>query len=527
MPKLRLETDLGSSLKAFGDLDKALNRTKTGLTTAAAEAKKLEQAASRIVQQNLTPQERYNVALDKMARAVKAGKLTMDEAERTAARLRQRLDETTRSSDGVFGAGALANIKSYLTGVVGISSAVALFRSEMEAIRAEAEKTAQTQLTAAQSRDVLKRNISTLGIPAARQIEQRADALAAELGLPQRFVDQGLAAAFGSSEGNAELAFSRVRAAGRFLKTRPEGLGEFAGALGDISKATGDPDAMRNLGFLLAVGAESRVTDDRKLAETVPVALAGAKAFGARAEESGALFDALSKAGADTEGRLTGTGVIRTAEQLSEFFDKRIKEGKTGADIDTFAERLQALRSDPTLAREFADTASFEAKVKGPLREFLLDPNAPISKEYQRLLRGFGTRESQIGLARETVGYLDEGRIASTAAIERTIESRMESFRLGKDADLTTASRDEIIRRYAQLGGIPESLARFYVTLQSGFTMSPEEAIQQLEYAPQERIGSKPDAELAENTRQMIQELRQIRQKQQPVQAPAPSGRAE
>jgi hypothetical protein len=85
--RLRFETDLATSLKASADLKSAVDKVGDSLGTAAGEARKLELAAKRIVDANLSPQERYNQKLELMARAVKAGKLSMEDAEKTAGRL--------------------------------------------------------------------------------------------------------------------------------------------------------------------------------------------------------------------------------------------------------------------------------------------------------------------------------------------------------------------------------------------------------------------------------------------------------
>jgi hypothetical protein len=526
--RLRFETDLATSLKAAADLEKAVTRNANAFSATAAEAKKLEMAAARIVQQNLTPQEKYNLSIEKMARAVKAGRMTMEEASIQAGRLRTKLDELSRSQQSVFGAGALANMKSYLTGIVGISSAISLFRSEMDAIRAEAEKTTQAQLGAGAARDQLKRNISVLGVPAARKFEERAGRLAAELGLPQSKVDIALGEAF-SAGGDVEGSFERVRLAGRFLKTAPEELGGFAGSLGDISKGTGDKDALRNLGFLLTISAQSRLTKASASAANVPPALAGAAAFGARGEESGGLYSALSVAIGDIEGRITGTAIIQATRQLSDFFDERIKKGKSAKGIDTFAERLQQLRADPKLAREFFEGASFESKAIGPLRNFFTDPGSEIAREYEKNIRSFGTAEQQRAIARQTIDYLSEGRFAQTAAIDRTIASKVEQFQLTQDSELTTEAREKIIERASRISGQYRTAQRFQTLFRTGATLSPEEAISELEtaFTVANRVGQAVDPELAQNTREMIAELKAIRNAIQPALPPKPSGRPE
>ena len=69
-----------------------------------------------------------------------------------------------------------------------------------------------------------------------------------------------------------------------------------------------------------------------------------------------------------------------------------------------------------------------------------------IRQEYRKNLTGFGTPADQVKIANDTIGYLGQGRLANTAAIERTVGTKSEQFRLGTDAELTNASREEIIQ---------------------------------------------------------------------------------
>lgn len=539
MVKLRFETDLANSLKAGADLTAAFERVGKTVTNAAKEMKALEAAAKRVVDQNLSPQEKYNQKLDTMAKAVKAGKMSMEEAEKTAGRLREQLDKTGKSHDGAFGSAAIGSLKSYLTGMLSIGTALAVVRSEIDAAKAASEKTAQAQLTAAGARDILKRNIGVLGKEKARAFEARGEALASELVLPQAIVDKSLAEAFSASGGDVEATFSRVRLAGQFLKTQPEAISAFAGSLGDISKATGDPNNMRNLGFLMTIGAMSRLSDQAQMAKNIPASLASAKTFGANAEQGGALFAALSVAAADFEGDVTKTATITSNEALSKFFNEKVKKHKFKADaVDTFGERLALLWSDPKLAKEFVGNGGEgfgRAQTRGPLIEFYSNPNSEIAKKYRENLAGFGTAAQQAAIGKDTIDYLGEGRIAGTAAIERTIGAVSDQFRITQDADLTEESREAIIGRTYKLRNNLYYVNKLNTFLRQGATMSPEEAIRELEYGvgvARNRAafdtGNAADINaLIDNTEKMISELRGIRDQQQKTNAPKPSGRQE
>jgi hypothetical protein len=536
MARLRFDTDIGSTLKAAGDLSKAYDKVGTSVKGGVREMNALEKAAKRLTDQNLTPQEKYNQKLELMAKAVKAGKLSMEDAERTAGRLRMKLDEAGNSSRKLFGPESLNSLKSYATGLFSVSAAVALVQSELESVKAAAEKIAQTQLGAAPARDLLKRNIASLPEAERAPFEARANKLAAELRQPQPAIDVALAEAFAASQGNVETTFSRVRTAGQYLPTSPEQIGPFSGTLGDISKVTKSQDDLQNLGVLVKIGAMSRVTDAKALAASVPKALAGATSYGATAEEGGALFAALSVAAADPSGEMTGTGVVAVTQQFEKFFDKQVKDAKFQATaVDTFGERLAALRRDPVLARGFVDTASFEKKVGGPLGQFLLDPNSPIAKEYEKNLGGFGTAAEQRATGQSTIDYLRQGRLSHTAEVERTIAANVEQFQLTQDAALTQEARTKIVRRYAEITGSGERMAGWRTSIHTGDVMTPEEAVRMLEKAYADKPGLRSlDQGLKDSTDKMIEELKALNEKQQAqinqqqtLTAPKPSGRQE
>lgn len=133
MARLRFETDLGTTLKAHADLAKATEKIAAGYSRGTAEAKKLELAAKRIVDANLTPQERYNQKIEQLGKALRAGAVGFNDAQNAAGRLRQRLDAVGQTQQSVFGASALANIKNYFATMAGpgalIGGAIAALRN--------------------------------------------------------------------------------------------------------------------------------------------------------------------------------------------------------------------------------------------------------------------------------------------------------------------------------------------------------------------------------------------------------------
>ena len=509
MVKLVLGGDGRGAVKAIQDLNKAIAGTEKTLDTTAKKAAQLEKQGKRIGEL-ADPMKKYNRQMAELAQHVKDGRVSMEDARQMAIRHQRQLQGLGTTGTKAFG-GIAASLRSTVAGLASVGGAIALVRSELAAIRAESERVTQSHLSAAQSRDVLKRNIAVLPAAQRRTFLARANKLAQTTALPQTAIDTGLAEAFSGTGGDIEATFATASLAAQVQKTSPEAIGEYAGSLADISKATKDKSALRNLGFLLTVGAASRVADAKKQAATIPGALAGAGAFGASAETSGALFSALSVAAADTEGRRSGTGVIRLAEQLSSFFGDR-------GDLGTFTERMGALRKDPALAKEFYEGASFEAKVKGPIREFLLDPESAVAQNFRRAKGGFGTAATQKALGQSTIGFLGEGGIAATAETERVISSTMEQMRLGSDATLSEKASTDLIELISQARGQPRFVTRATTALTSGLEFDRAEAIWELREA-KKMVGSVLDGreinpELLDKMDGMISELQRIESNQ-------------
>lgn len=104
-------------MKATSSVTSAVDKLKQEFKAAAQEAAQLERAAKRIVEENATPQERYNSQIEKMAKIFVAGKIDVEQMDRALAKYRAQLEQATQSHNPLndahnkaFGPGALANI---------------------------------------------------------------------------------------------------------------------------------------------------------------------------------------------------------------------------------------------------------------------------------------------------------------------------------------------------------------------------------------------------------------------------------
>jgi hypothetical protein len=145
--RLRIESDLTSTLKVFTDLDQKVEKVGDTLGKAAGEAKKLELAAKRIVDANLTPQERYNQKVELLSKAFVQGRVKVDDMDRSLARMRQRMDEAGNAQNKIAGPSALRQIIDYASSWFGAAAAIGAVTAALRAQR-EISKEAAAGLTA-------------------------------------------------------------------------------------------------------------------------------------------------------------------------------------------------------------------------------------------------------------------------------------------------------------------------------------------------------------------------------------------
>lgn len=141
MVKLRLEGDGRGSMKALTDLKKALKEAEDQAGKTEQRLTKMEKAARRIEEAN-DPAKRYNRQLRETAQLVVNNKLSLEQAEKAAARYGRNLERA-----GQFGRSAMASIGSTLAGQVAqfasVSSLIASMIQGFRTVRADIEAAQQ------------------------------------------------------------------------------------------------------------------------------------------------------------------------------------------------------------------------------------------------------------------------------------------------------------------------------------------------------------------------------------------------
>lgn len=322
MVKLRFETDLATSLQASNDLANAVNKVGNNLSIAAKEARSLEVAAKRIVDQNLSSQEKYNQKLETMAKAVRAGTLSMEDAEKTAARLRQRLDETA-------GPSTIANITKMAAGYLSVSGAVATVLRGLQDVESQAQATAdrvlnsvgafgELQQVATSPEDFQKlvgqaRNLQRRGVFGPDQGGQAADFVFALRNAGYSDEDVGFITGLGESK-----------------KVKPENLQKVAEGLKKYQTIFGAKEAgsIKDVAQKVFAAAGTMQTDFAQAAGASTLFGSEAAALGYSDEEALAAFVAIEQQSPGAEEAAT-----RLRSMLTQIQKKKLSKGSLSATI--------------------------------------------------------------------------------------------------------------------------------------------------------------------------------------------------
>lgn len=193
MPTLRLDADAKKGVKAFQDLEKAIDKTEKQLELTTREAKKLETAAGRIAKQNEGPQERYNRKMQELANLVKQGKLSMDQAHMAATRYGASLERAGQKGQSVWGQQALAGIGGLVSGYLSVAGAVGVVAQGLRVVDQETRKVA----------DSFYQGFGSIG--ELQQVSKTPADFAKNLGYAKSLVSRGIVSNLGEA---SQIAFT-------------------------------------------------------------------------------------------------------------------------------------------------------------------------------------------------------------------------------------------------------------------------------------------------------------------------------
>jgi hypothetical protein len=315
--RLRFETDLATSLKASADLKSAVDKVGDSLGTAAGEARKLELAAKRIVDANLSPQERYNQKLELMARAVKAGKLSMEDAEKTAGRLRKKLDEAGQAGEKTFGVQAVDRIAGYAAGLFGVQQVAQAVSSAFRDVEQRAQRAGDAIFGSLGAFGELQQ-VSTSQADFNQLVGQARGLVGPVFGAGQEGQAADLVFALrNAGYSQAEIGF--ITKLGTSRQVRPENLQQTAEGLKKFQDIFGVSEAgnIQGIGRKVFAAAGETQASFSQVAAASTLFGSEAKALGISDEEALAAFVAVEK---------QSPGVEEAATRLRSLFSQIIKK---------------------------------------------------------------------------------------------------------------------------------------------------------------------------------------------------------
>jgi hypothetical protein len=282
-------------------------------------------------------------------------------------------------------------------------------------------------------------------------LKQTTD-LAGQLQMPEAVVAAAMAEAMSANSGDAPSALKAVRLAGRFLPDQPGEIGEFAGALLDLQKASGSASPEVNFGLLASISQKSRVASPRAIAMNAPAALIGSAGLaGATGAEAAALYSALTSASGDKTGATSGSAQIAFSKSLGLVFPQALR-GTDAATADKFSamtmgQKIAFLQNNPALANQFFATQGVslgEGSAVAPLRSLLLDRNSVMARAFADNLKSMPSAAGLSRLAGEAIGNFGLNRLEPLAAAERSLASLEEQTLANMPMTLSAEGRQRI-----------------------------------------------------------------------------------
>jgi hypothetical protein len=128
--------------EAFAGGEGAVKKMTDATKQLSKDQEEMGRAAQRVMREIETPQERYNAKLAELNKLLEAGKLTQDQFGRAAKQAGDELEGVGKKGTEAFGAKAVGDLKSYITGMVSLHAAIDLAKRGLEALHAAQQEAA-------------------------------------------------------------------------------------------------------------------------------------------------------------------------------------------------------------------------------------------------------------------------------------------------------------------------------------------------------------------------------------------------
>jgi hypothetical protein len=409
------------------------------------ELRKSEEAVERLRQRN----QAYKETLDKTSRAAQGlradhGKMVQEVGKygRENDALRRKLEEVNRAQAAVGKTGQgvwskMGNqVQALAMGMLGTAGLLTVFRavsSELENMERRAASARNVAVDLSSARQDVVRNMPGADAETVKKTLGEGTSIAAATGVEERIIQSAMAQTLSATNVNIPASIDLVKTAATYMADRPEDIAMMAGSLGDMSKITGTMDAMTNLKYLEAAGAQSRIADPLLQARNMPRALIGLTEKGLSPEEAIALFGSITEGTADFSGESSGTAASQLAGQVLEYAKEQgiTKKITNAGGEGSFSEILRYLQDNDQAAQELLDNASFEEKFKAPLLNLIGDGGSGIAQGYESRLQTMPKAEELTGTLEEIIARKQIDPLYGVAQASRVQDQAQQALQAG------------------------------------------------------------------------------------------------
>lgn len=445
MPTLRLDADAKKAAKAFDDLSKSVDKLDDKLELSTREAKKLEAQAKRIVDSNLAPQEKYNKKIEELAKHVKAGTLSMEQAQAQAMKYGQRLDDAGKKGENAFGRNALSGLASFASGWLSVGTAITAVIGTMQKVSVENKRVSDSFFQGLGSVGQLQQVSTTpqefqqnLGF--ARSLVQRG--IFSDIGQASDFTFATTSAGFSANEKEF------LAGVGARKQVAPQGLTGFAQNLRKVQNLFGQGLALSEAADKLTITSGGTQADLSQTAAAVAQFSAASTALGFSGDTSLAALVLNER-----EAKNIDVGATQVAALLDAIDKEGLNKGSLRASVEGIQARVNAGENVFGVLKNKRAVKGFRA----------------ISGD----MAGFDQLASQIGGAKgalESRQFLNTDPIAAANALKESTKGAMDSLIESRTAErtaLTEAVYNDIIAN--SNNDLQRALLTFSVGTQANF----------------------------------------------------------
>lgn len=319
-----------------------------------------------------------------------------------------------------------SSIKGLITSFASAQTALQLLNAEQERNNRLAEAARQTNITVGDAQAGVLKNIGDVSDKEAKAfLDQIADIQKGAKFQSQVPLLQAASSILSATAGDQDKTLEIVKAAAPFFRDSQDQLASFGGAVGDVMGVTGETNAKKALGLMLAIQGQARFESLEAFKNVAPaLASSGVTQKGVdkvqAASEAAALFAAIGGRSGDVEGTLTKTAVANLSANLQAAFPQ---EGLSVLD------RLAMAQEASTEVQDEILKSGFQGAIKPIMDELIRSGDSQTSQMTRDALSKIVSSEEYVDRKRAQIEGLTGALQTSTRA--KTSEGNIEQFQMG------------------------------------------------------------------------------------------------